>query len=115
MHRSKLFRALVIGGGVTAASLLACGDEPGTTPNNQDTSQSSTSDSEESSTNTGETTDTTDTTQSTETETEETTETTDTTDDPLTPCFCNQEDCCEEVDGEAVPMEGFECCWGTSC
>ena len=34
----------------------------------------------------------------------------------LAPCFCSSEpSCCEEVDGEQQVVDGFECCWGTSC
>jgi hypothetical protein len=145
MHRSKLFRALVIGGGMTAASLVGCGDEAtnsapasdeqsqsaGDETSNTDdnTSDETSSDSNETaggdSSQPGDETDTdTDTDNGTDTDTDnETDPETDPTDEEATPtdaepvvCFCGDEpQCCEEVDGEAQVAEGFECCWGTSC
>jgi hypothetical protein len=145
MHRSKLFRALVIGGGMTAASLVGCGDEAtnsapasdeqsqsaGDETSNTDdnTSDETSSDSNETaggdSSQPGDETDT-DTDNGTDTDTDTDNETdpeTDPTDEEATPtdaepvvCFCGDEpQCCEEVDGEAQVAEGFECCWGTSC
>ena len=149
MHRSKLFRALVIGGGMTAAALMGCGDEAGTNPQQtgEDTSTASqddtTSTPDNSTTATDPTgtddgaTDTEDTNGKNSSTDDETTDTEDTNgedsstdeegtegstdeeasaDGELAPCFCNAEpECCEEVDGQAQAIEGFECCWGTSC
>ena len=34
----------------------------------------------------------------------------------LTPCFCNQQECCErDEEGNGTLQEGFECCWATTC
>lgn len=146
MHRSKLFRALVIGGGMTAASLVGCGDEAtheapasdeqsqsagdGTSNTDDTTSDETSSDSNEtaggdSSQPSGETdTDTDNNNDGTDTDTDTDTDPeTDPADEEATPsdaepavCFCGDEpQCCEEVDGEAQVVEGFECCWGTSC
>ncbi|MBT6488710.1 MAG: hypothetical protein HOK97_03045 [Deltaproteobacteria bacterium] len=133
MHRSKLFRALVIGGGMTAASLVGCGDEAtNADPVSDEQSQSAGDDTAESSDNTsGETAgetdpDSTETSDNSGTDSETDVETDPETDpgeedansadgEPLT-CFCGDEpQCCEEVDGESQVVEGFECCWGTSC
>ena len=51
MHRSKLFRALVIGGGMTAVTLLSCGDETG--ENSQKSSNGSSPASQTDSTSVG--------------------------------------------------------------
>ncbi|MBT6176394.1 MAG: hypothetical protein HOI23_04035 [Deltaproteobacteria bacterium] len=133
MHRSKLFRALVIGGGMTAASLVGCGDEAtNADPVSDEQSQSAGDDTAESSDNTsGETAgetdpDSTETSDNSGTDSETDVETDPETDpgeedansadgEPLT-CFCGDEpQCCEEVDGESQVVDGFECCWGTSC
>ena len=133
MHRSKLFRALVIGGGMTAASLVGCGDEAtNADPVSDEQSQSAGDDTAESSDNTSEETagetdaDTTETSDNSGTDSETDVETDPETDpgeedansadgEPLT-CFCGDEpQCCEEVDGESQVVDGFECCWGTSC
>ena len=112
MHRSKLFRALVIGGGMTAASLVGCGDEA-TSPSPAADEQTSDT-NENSSEETNSENDTTEEPDSnTDTDTEEEA---DPAQGELAPCFCGDEpQCCEEVDGEAQAAEGFECCWGTSC
>ena len=133
MHRSKLFRALVIGGGMTAASLVGCGDEAtNADPVSDEQSQSAGDDTAESSDNTsGETAgetdpDSTETSDNSGTDSETDVETDPETDpgeedansadgEPLT-FFCGDEpQCCEEVDGESQVVDGFECCWGTSC
>ena len=101
MHRSKLFRALVIDGAMTAASLMGCGDESTTNPQQPGGDGSSTSQD-----------DSTTAQETSEASTDDQT----TADAELSPCFCNtQPECCEEVDGEAQAVDGFECCWGTSC
>ena len=142
MHRSKLFRALVIGGSMTAATLSGCGEEKSSNPANTagqnesvDASDSETNNStdpiedDNESTHSGTETETSD-----ETEPSDASDPTDSSDAPdesdessseeepsdtatqLTPCFCNSEpSCCEEVDGEQQAADGFECCWGTSC
>ena len=140
MHRSKLFRALVIGGSMTAATLVGCGEEPNQNPSEDVVQNDSTStDDTDSNASTEvepgnevdpetdtETETNTDTNTNTETDTETDTNTetdpssseeeTSEADAELAPCFCNSEpSCCEEVDGAQQVVEGFECCWGTSC
>jgi hypothetical protein len=30
-------------------------------------------------------------------------------------CFCDVQDCCDRSGAEATLLEGFECCWSTTC
>ena len=140
MHRSKLFRALVIGGSMTALTLGGCGDEnsPNPSTNTEQNESADTQDTNSTQTDTDDNTTPTDNEtdtdneevpddQSTDPETEPETDPSDDVDpssseEPadtateLAPCFCDSEpSCCEEVDGEAQAIDGFECCWGTSC
>ena len=120
MHRSKLFRALVIGGSMTAATLVGCGDEKSSNPadtagQNETSSSDSVNDVSDSSdiadasdasdiSDASDTADASDSSDASDAQTE------------LAPCFCSSEpSCCEEVDGEQQVVDGFECCWGTSC
>lgn len=135
MHCSKLFRALVIGGGMTAAALTGCGDEAATAPQangemSSEVSENETSTDEATATDTsGEVNegtapeDSTDDVvddatpdESEDSSSEDTSSSEANAGENLAPCFCGTEpDCCEEVDGEAQATDGFECCWGTSC
>ena len=138
MHRSKLFRALVIGGGMTAAALVGCGDEttaqveqsadqqsestagdstPDDSTPDDSTPDDSTPDDSTPDDSTPDDSTPDDSTPDDSTPDDSTPDESDAaTDDPLSPCFCDSTvDCCEEVDGEQQAAEGFECCWGTSC
>ena len=108
MHRSKLFQVLVIGSGL---ALAGCGDEPKSSPKSDNSTPTNSSQP---------------TTPSDSTDNSNATTPNDSSDDSsddssansgeLENCFCNtQPECCEEVDGESQVVEGFECCWGTSC
>ena len=33
----------------------------------------------------------------------------------LQPCFCDVASCCDRSGAEATVLEGFECCWSTTC
>ncbi len=144
MHRSKLFRALVIGGSMTAAALVGCGDESAPNPaaNSEQNESASTGDSQtgdstqdgesseaethENATETGNDSpsesEETDPAEGTETDPADEPDPSSSEEDPaaaegeLAPCFCGTEpSCCEEVEGELQVIDGFECCWGTSC
>ena len=110
MHHSKLFQVLVIGSGL---ALAGCGDEP----------KASSSANNSTPTNSSQPTTQNDSTNSSDSSANSNTETpNDSTDDSsanseeLENCFCNtQPDCCEEVDGASEVVDGFVCCWGTTC
>ena len=34
---------------------------------------------------------------------------------PAEPCFCNTQTCCDRSTSDPYVLEGFECCWGTTC
>ena len=144
MHRSKLFRALVIGGSMTAATLAGCGEEKSSNPaSNQEQNETSSTQSGSDASDTPDASDASDTSDvsdasdasdtpdasdaSDASDTPDSSDASDASDTPdssdasdaqteLAPCFCGSEpSCCEEVEGELQAMEGFECCWGTSC
>ena len=31
------------------------------------------------------------------------------------PCFCDTQACCDRSTGTPHVLDGFECCWGTTC
>ena len=31
------------------------------------------------------------------------------------PCFCDTQTCCDRSTSEPQVLEGFECCWSTTC
>jgi hypothetical protein len=33
----------------------------------------------------------------------------------LAPCFCNMDSCCDRSTEPATLLDGFECCWSTTC
>jgi hypothetical protein len=34
---------------------------------------------------------------------------------PAEPCFCNTQTCCDRSTSDPYVLEGFECCWSTTC
>lgn len=34
---------------------------------------------------------------------------------PGEPCFCDTQTCCDRATSEPQVLDGFECCWSTTC